>query len=337
MQTPKHARYAYRGRVPHEVIKTTEFSLLPPLPDEARVAVLAAPVNPSDVLQLTGEYGQLPPLPAVGGNEGVGRVEAINGETNGLEEGDIVLLPVGCGSWSTHLNLPTRELVKLPHDVDPVQLAMLSVNPPTASLLLSDIVELQPGDWVIQNGANSAVGGYVAQIARRRGINLLNIVRRESAVEAVWQAGGEHVLVDAEDLPERVRDAVGEIRVRLALDCVGGVHTEHLARCLGPGGTIVNYGAMSGERCMVSPRYLVFNGVSLRGFWLAHWFRKARPERRQVLFAELAAMVADGSLHASVQASYGIDHVREAVQAAAAGARHGKIVIEPNGPSRAAI
>ena len=337
MQTPKHARYAYRGRVPHEVIKTTEFTLLPPLPNEARVAVLAAPVNPSDVLQLTGEYGQLPPLPAVGGNEGVGRVEAINGDAHGLEEGDIVLLPVGCGSWSTHLNLPTRELVKLPHDVDPVQLAMLSVNPPTASLLLSDIVELQPGDWVIQNAANSAVGGYVAQIAKRRGINLLNIVRRESAVEAVRQAGGEHVLVDAEDLPERVRDAVGEIRVRLALDCVGGVHTEHLARCLGPGGTLVNYGAMSGERCMVSPRYLVFNGISLRGFWLAHWFRKARPERRQALFAELAAMVADGSLHASVQASYGIDHVREAVQAASAGARHGKIVIEPNGPSRAAI
>jgi NADPH:quinone reductase-like Zn-dependent oxidoreductase len=337
MNPAKHARYAYRGRVPHEVIKTHEFTLLPPLPNEARVAVLAAPVNPSDVLQLTGEYGQLPPLPAVGGNEGVGRVEEINGEAHGLEEGDIVLLPVGCGSWSTHLNLPTRELVKLPHDVDPVQLAMLSVNPPTASLLLSDIVELQPGDWVIQNAANSAVGGYVAQIARRRGIHVLNVVRRESAIEAVWQAGGEHVLVDAEDLPDRVRDAVGEIRVRLALDCVGGVHTEHLARCLGPGGTIVNYGAMSGERCMVSPRYLVFNGLSLRGFWLAHWFRKARPERRQALFAELAAMVADGGLHANVQASYGIDHVREAVQAASAGARHGKIVIEPNGPSRAAL
>lgn len=337
MTTPKHARYAYRGRVPHEVIKTTEFSLLPPLPGEARVSVLASPVNPSDVLQLTGDYGQLPPLPAVGGNEGVGRVEEINGDPHGLEEGDIVLLPLGCGAWSTHLNLPVRELVKLPHDVDPVQLSMLSVNPPTAALMLSDIVELQPGDWVVQNAANSAVGGYVSQIAKRRGINVVNVVRRESAIEAVWQAGGEHALVDAEDLPERLQEAVGKVQVKLALDCVGGVHTEHLARCLAPGGTLVNYGAMGGERCMVSPRYLVFNGLNLRGFWLAQWLRKARPERREALFAELAAMVADGTLHAKVQASYGIDHVREAVQAASSGARHGKIVIEPNGPSRAAL
>ena len=337
MSTPKHARYESRGPVPHEVIHPVEFELPAPADGECRVAVLAAPVNPSDVLTLTGEYGQLPPLPAIGGNEGVGRVEGIQGEAHGLVEGDIVLLPVGCGSWSTHLNLPTRALVKLPHDVDPVQLSMLTVNPPTAALMLSDIVELQAGDWVVQNAANSAVGGYLIQLAKKRGINVINVVRRSSAVEAVREVGGEHVLVDAEDLPKRIRDLVGEVQVRLAIDCIGGVHTERLASCLVPGGTLVNYGAMSGERCMVSPRYLVFNDIRLRGFWLSMWFRRAPPEQKRALFAELAGLVADGTLHARVQASYGIDHVREAVQAAASGAREGKIVIEPNGPSRAAI
>lgn len=334
---PKHARYAYRGPVPHEVIKTVEFTLPPLQPGEARVAVLAAPVNPSDILTLTGEYGLLPPLPAVGGNEGVGRVEEIAGEPNGLEVGDLVLLPVGCGTWTTHLHLPVKALVPLPHDVDPVQLSMLTVNPPTALLLLSEFVELQPGDWVIQNAANSAVGGYLAQLAKRRGINVINVVRRESAIEAVWAAGGEHVLVDAEDLPKRVRDAVGEVHVRLAVDCVGGVHTEHLARCLAAGGTLVNYGSMSGERCMISPRYFVFNDITLRGFWLSQWFKRAPAERRRTVFAELAGLVADGTLHARVQDHYGIDHVADAVRAAHAGARSGKIIIEPNGPPRAAI
>lgn len=337
MSTPKHARYEARGPVPHEVIHAVEFALPPPAEGQCRVAVLAAPVNPSDVLTLTGEYGMLPPLPAIGGNEGVGRIEQIHGEAPGLAEGDIVLLPVGCGSWSTHLNLPAKALVKLPHDVDPVQLSMLTVNPPTAALMLSDFIELQPGDWVVQNAANSAVGGYLLQLARRRGINVINVVRRSSAVQAVHDLGGEHVLVDAEDLPKRVRDAVGDVHVRLAIDCVGGVHTEHLARCLVPGGTVVNYGAMGGDRCMISPRYLVFNDIRLRGFWLSQWFRTARAEKKQALFAELAGLVADGTLHARIQASYGIEHVREAVQAASSGARDGKIVIEPNGPSRAAI
>ena len=96
-------------------------------------------------------------------------------------------------------------------------------------------------------------------------------------------------------------------------------------------------GAMGGDRCMISPRYLIFNDIRLRGFWLSQWFKTARAEKKQALFAELAGLVADGTLHARIQASYGIDHVREAVQAAASGARDGKIVIEPNGPSRAAI
>src|SRR5690606_41120204 len=164
------AQYSQRGPVPQDLLEVMPLQLPEPAAGEVRVKVLAAPVNPSDVLTLTGEYGQLPPLPAVGGNEGVGRVEEIRGDSHGLAEGDIVLLPVGCGSWSTHLNLATRALVKLPHDVDPVQLSMLTVNPPTAALILSDIIELQPGDWVVQNAANSAVGGYLLQLARRRGI-----------------------------------------------------------------------------------------------------------------------------------------------------------------------
>ena len=80
------AQYATRGPVPQDVIECVEFSLPPLAAGEALVQVLAAPINPSDVLTLTGQYGMLPPLPAVGGNEGVGRV---------LEVGEGVRLPVG--------------------------------------------------------------------------------------------------------------------------------------------------------------------------------------------------------------------------------------------------
>ena len=334
---PKRARYHSRGPVPQDVIAAEPFELGPLAAGHTRVAVLAAPINPSDVLTLTGEYGLLPPLPAVGGNEGVGRVLEVGDGVAGLSDGTLVLLPVGCGTWSTHLDLPAKALMPLPADADPRQLAMMTVNPPTAMLMLSEFVDLQPGDWVIQNAANSAVGGYLVQLAKLRGINTINVVRRESAIAAVREAGAEHVVVDAEDLPRRVRALVGEVPVKLGIDCIGGLSTENLARCLSEGGTLVNYGAMSGERCMISPRWFVFRDITLRGFWLSQWFKKAAPERRLQVFGEVGRLIAEGHLHARVQATYALEHVREAVQAAASGARDGKILLEPNGPSRAPI
>ncbi|MFY2764463.1 zinc-dependent alcohol dehydrogenase family protein [Arenimonas sp. MALMAid1274] len=334
---PKKAQYEQRGPVPQDVIHAVDFELPPLQAGQVRVAVLAAPINPSDVLTLTGEYGLLPPLPAVGGNEGVGRILEVGDGVTGLPAGTVVLLPVGCGTWTTHLTLPAKGLVPLPSGVDPVQLSMLTVNPPTALLMLTEFVDLQPGDWVIQNAANSAVGGYLVQLAKLRGINTINVVRRASAIEAVKASGAEHVVVDAEDLPKRVRELVGDVPVKLAIDCVGGVSTENLARCLVEGGTLVNYGAMSGERCMISPRYFVFRDIVLRGFWLSQWFKKAAPDKRMAVFGEIAGLIAEGKLQARIQASYGLDDIREAVAAAASGARDGKIVIEPNGPSRAAI
>src|SRR5262249_16638765 len=144
---------------------------------QALVAVLAAPINPSDVLMLTGQYGQLPPLPAVGGSEGVGRVMELGPDTQGPAVGQTVLLPAGSGTWATHVVVPAARLLPLPNEADPRQLAMLTVNPPTASLLLSDFASLQPGDWVIQNSANSGVGSYVVQLAKQRGLKTVNIVR----------------------------------------------------------------------------------------------------------------------------------------------------------------
>jgi NADPH:quinone reductase-like Zn-dependent oxidoreductase len=325
------AQYTERGPNPHQLIAPVEVELPALQAGEARVEVLAAPINPSDVLTLTGEYGILPPLPAIGGNEGVGRIVECASDVSTLPVGTVVLLPVGCGSWSTHLQLPAKSLVPLPAGIDPVQLSMLTVNPPTALLMLRDFVDLQPGDWVIQNAANSAVGGYLVQIAKLRGINTVNVVRRESAIAAVREAGAEHVLVDGDDLPKQVRVLTGDAPIRLGIDCVGGVSTENLARCLAEGATLVNYGAMSGERCMISPRYFVFRDITLRGFWLSQWFKKADPAARKAVFAEVGGLIATGKLKAKIQQTYPLTDIAKAVAAAAGGERDGKIVLVPNG------
>jgi len=327
----KRAQYAQRGPVPQDVIDAVEFSPPPLAAGEALVEVLAAPINPSDVLTLTGLYGLLPPLPAIGGNEGVGRVLELGPETRGPAPGQTVLLPVGCGTWSTHVVVPAARLMPLPNGADPQQLAMMTVNPPTALLMLREFVDLQPGEWVIQNAANSGVGAYLVQIAKARGLRTVNIVRRESAVDGVRELGGDVVLVDGDKLAKRVSEATGGAAIRLGIDAVGGTATDRLANCLAERGVLVNYGMMGGEACQVSPASFVFRDISLRGFWLSRWFKEADAQQRAEVFGEVAKGIAEGHLHCRIAATYPIERIREAVAAAAAGERDGKILLVPNG------
>jgi mitochondrial enoyl-[acyl-carrier protein] reductase / trans-2-enoyl-CoA reductase len=323
------AQYDERGPVPHEVISAVEFETPRPEVGQALVEVVAAPINPADVLTLTGEYGVLPPLPAVGGREGVGRVAELGADTQGPAVGQLVLLPLGCGSWSTHVVADAGQLLPLPNDADPLQLAMLTINPPTAALLPSEFVTLGRDEWVLQNAANSAVGLYLVQLARSRGCNTVNVVRRKDAVAAVREAGGEVALVDGDDLAERVSEATGGASIRLGIDAVGGTATGRLAACLCEGATLVNYGRLSGEPCAIEPEVFVFRDLTMRGFWLVNWFRHTPELERAELVRELAGLIATGKLYAPIHATYDVGEIKEAVAAAASGGRTGKILIVP--------
>ena len=329
MTTWLKAQYTRRDPDPQSVIEAVPFERPVPAQGQALVAVLAAPINPSDVLTLTGEYGILPPLPAVGGNEGVGRVVELGPDTQGPAVGQTVLLPAGIGTWASHVLAPVAKLVPLPNGADPQQLAMLTVNPPTASLLLGNFVDLKPGDWVMQNAANSGVGSYLVQLAGQRGLKTVNVVRRESAVAGVEALGADVVLVDGEDLDARVKAVTHGASIKLGVDSVGGSATLRLAACLGEGGIVVNYGALSGDACKVSPRELVFRDITLKGFWLARWFRITPAAQQHALLAELAGLIAAGKLKAPIQATYDLMQIKQAVAAAAAGERQGKIMIVP--------
>ncbi len=321
------AQYERRGPVPEDVIAAIEFEAPPLQAGEALVEVVAAPINPSDLLTLTGEYGDLPPLPAVGGREGVGRVAALGADTGEPAVGQLVLLPRGCGTWSSHVVADAAQLRPLPNEADPLQLAMMTINPPTAALLLSEFADLRPGEWVIQNAANSAVGLYLVQLARSRGWRTVNVVRRLDAAVVVRETGGDAALLDGEDLARRVGDVTDGAQIRLGIDAVGGAATGRLAECLCESATLVNYGRMSGEPCAIEPDAFVFRDLTVRGFWLAAWFRRAPEDRRRALVEDIARLIATGKLSAPIQATYEVSEIKDAVAAAASGQRSGKILI----------
>jgi len=299
----------------------------PPGPGEAIVDAELSPINPADLLNLMGTYGAAPPrLPMTPGLEGVGRVGAVGAGVSHVKVGDRVLLP-GPGTWRERFKVPALGLFALPPEVDPRQLAMLRGNPPSAYLMLHDFVAPRPGQWVIQNAANSGVGQCLIVMAREAGVKTVNVVRRAELVAPLRAFGADEVLVDGPDLDRRVRAAIGQGVLPLAIDAVGGSATQRLARCVDDGGTVVNYGLLSGEACAVDSRDTVFRDVSLRGFWLKRWFMQTPPDRIAPLFRALAAKLADGTLAVEVEAVYPIRRIKEALAHASREGRAGKILL----------
>ena len=321
------AEYATRGPVPQDVISAIEFDKPELKEGEVLLELLASPINPSDVLTLTGEYGMLPPLPAVGGNEGVAKVVEQGPGVNAPDVGQTVLIPIGIGTWRTHMVAQADKLVPLPNEADPQQLSMISINPPTASLMLSEFVDLEPGDWVIQNAANSGVGNYLIQLAHNRGLKTVNVVRRESLIDPLTAQGADVVVVDGDDLAERVKEATDGAKIRLGIDAVGDTATGRMADCLTEGATLVNYGMMSGKPCKISPTALIFRGITLRGFWLAKWFEQASPAQQKEVYGNLIQLIVSGKLKAPIDRTFPLKDIKAAVAAAAQGEREGKILV----------
>jgi len=212
-----------------------------------------------------------------------------------------------------------------PGDVN--QFAMMGVNPPTAYLLLTDIVELPRGSWVIQNGANSGVGRATVAVAKSLGLRTVNVVRRDEVVAEMKALGGDVVLVDGPDLAKRVAADTGNAPITLALDGVSDTSPMNLMSCLSEGGVLVSYGGTSRKPMVVQPGSFIFNKQTIRGFWLLYWYQAAKPDEITAMFARLAPLIAAGTISAPVAATYGFDQVREAITKAAQSG--GKVLFTP--------
>ena len=298
-----------------------------PGPNQVLIGVEFSPINPNDLMVAQGIYAVRPPLPAVIGNEGVGRVLAIGPGVESVKVSDRVLAPLGSFTWRERMVIPTGGLAALPPEADRQQLAMLAINPPTAALLLSEYVDLKPGEWVVQNAANSGVGRWVIAFAKTLGLKTVNIVRRRELVAELEALGADVVVDDSKDVSERIKAAVGQAELRRALDGVSGPATGVLAATLSPHGTLVSFAAMSETPISINPLDVIFKPLTMRGFWLGH------PEVAAKIapaIARAAAMIASGRVHIPVAATYRLSSIKEAVAHAQRG---GKILLDIAGSS----
>jgi trans-2-enoyl-CoA reductase len=290
--------------------------------------MLAAPINPADLNQIEGKYPVRPELPATPGFEGAGTVVELGTGVKGLTSAALVILPHNVGTWRDALAVKARDLVVVPEGIEPVEAAMLKINPLTAWRLLHDYVELQKGDWLIQNAANSAAGRDVIQIAHELGYKTVNVVRRPELIDELRAEGGDIVLVDNDNLRDQVKSATNGAPIRLGLNSVGGDSALRLANCLAPGGTLVSFGAMSLQPLKIPTGLLTFKDLRFRGIWINKWYDNATASERMDTFRPLFDMVRRGLLKTKVEKAYPLGEVKAAVAHAAQGKRSGKIIFK---------
>ncbi len=327
MSYSNYASFSEVGQ-PEQVLQVQSLPYVAPCAGQLRVRMLFSPINPADINFVQGVYGLKPQLPdSPAGLEGVGIVEQSADE--GFAVGDHVVLLRGIGAWAECLTAPACHFLKIRPDAPLQQAAMLKVNPLTAYLALTEFVTLKPGDWIVQNAANSGVGRCVIQLAKAMGLRTINVVRRADLLRDELLALGADIVVGEED-EAMVKSVLGQLdgaRPRLASNCVGGESALRLMDMLATGGTMVTFGAMSKKSIKVPNGWLIFKDITLKGLWCTKWLDRASRTDIERVYAQLLDAMSEGALVQSVDAVYGLSEVAQACAHAQQEYRAGKIML----------
>ena len=229
-----------------EVLQYREVEVPAPGEGEARVAHRAIGVNFIDVYHRTGLYPLA--LPSGLGGEGAGVVTAVGAGVRHVKAGDRVAYtaPAPLGSYSDERVVAARCLVKLPDAIGDQTAAAMMLKGLTAWYLLTRSYKVASGDWILLYAAAGGVGLIAAQWARQLGARVIGIVSTPAKRELALKHGCEHVLLDGDDIPRRVRE-LSNGGVPVVYDSVGRTTFYQSLDCLRPHGVLVSFGNASGK------------------------------------------------------------------------------------------
>jgi NADPH:quinone reductase-like Zn-dependent oxidoreductase len=323
----RSVRFASFGD-PAAVLNVEEVASPAPGAHELLIRLTARPINGADVGLVRGVYDTSLPLPATPGFEGVGVIAAVGSEAGAWRVGQRVV-PLGTrATWQEYITINAAQALPIPHTIDDIQASMLLVNPATAWIMLTEVLRIQPGEWLLQTAAGSAIGAWIITIARKLGCKTINIVRRADQIDRLRSLGADEVLcLPGDDIERRVYAITAGRGVPYVLDPVAGEVGKRVLGLVARGGTMVTYSVLSHEPIVTDARRMIAEDLTLRGFSLRHWLPGADPARVSALFAALVPMLAEGQIAIPVEATYDLTEVRAAMAHALRPGRNGKIIL----------
>jgi NADPH:quinone reductase-like Zn-dependent oxidoreductase len=245
---------------------------------EVLIRMAASPINPSDLGMLAGGYEDEKPFPFVPGIEGSGTVVAAG---SGLLPRLLMGRRVACaassksnGTWAEYMATPATLCFPLQKRVSLEQGAMLVVNPMTA-LAFFDIIKRGRHAAIVNTAAASQLGRMVLRLGLKRGVPVINIVRRQEQADLLYTLGAKYVLVSTDaDFNQKLHTLAHQLNATLLLDAIGGGFTQQLIDAAPDESLILLYSNLSTESASIKPHSLWRHNRRVEGFYLATWAAK---------------------------------------------------------------
>ncbi|TPL73581.1 zinc-dependent alcohol dehydrogenase family protein [Mesorhizobium sp. B2-3-15] len=314
-----------------EVLRIEEVDLPPPGPGEVQIRVKALGLNRAEALLRAGSYIETPVLPSGLGLEAAGVIEAIGEGVMGLAHGDAVSVipPQSMVRWPAYgelVTFPAGLIVKHPASLDWQTAAAVWMPYLTAYGALIDIARLRREEVVVITAASSSVGLAAIQIANSVGAIAIAVTRTSVKRQALLDAGAAHVVVlEEEELADRLSQIAGPQGVRVVLDAIGGPIFEPLTAAMSRGGILIEYGGLSSQPTPFPLPAVLGKTLTLRGY-LVHEIT-GNPEKLEAAKAFILEGLADGALRPIIDRIFPFDRIVEAHRYLESNGQFGKIVV----------
>ncbi len=303
-----------------------------PGPGEVLVKMEAAPINPSDLALIQGNY-LARDYPFIPGLEGSGEVIFSGG---GLIAGLRVEKRVACtpnpegnGTWAEYMKTSAMRTVPLPPGVGFDEGAMMLVNPMTAMAFFQ--IALKGGHKaMVNNAAASALGKMLIRLSNRYKIPLINIVRKQEQVPELKSEGAGYVLNSSDASFENdLQKLSGDLGATLFLDAVTGKQTSILLKAAPRGSTLLAYARLSGDPIKVDPGILIKEEKRIEGFQLGNWLH-TQGILYKLRFINRVKKQLSVELTTQISRTLYLEEVEKAIRTYKENMSAGKIILHPD-------
>jgi len=279
----------------------------------------------------TGQVLHAPP-PYILGGEGVGIVEGQGGGFLAKRlMGKRVAINAGppMGTWQQYTVADARRAVVVPTHLDDYQAAMYLINPLSSYAMVRDVLDVQPGRWLMLSGAGSALSQMVLRMAQLDGFNTIAVVRSGHKTRQLKKLGANVVIeTDSMDLLAEVYAGTNGAGVDYVMDCIGGELLEQMQRCVTLNGHILVYGTLSGPSCTMYSRDLMMPCARISGFFAGNWLGQKTLLQKIMILRKVARLAKAGVFKTQVDEIYGLDEYQQALEAASQSGRDGKVLFK---------
>ena len=300
--------------------------------NEVLIRILKAPVNPSDLAFVTGNYGFKKTLPVVPGMEGCGEVIAAGSHRDAqslLGCNVACIAGEGDGTWAEYMVASPYQCIPFSDDVSLEKGSMLMVNPMTA-LALIGMAKEGGHSTIIQNAASSALSNMIRFLAKQEGLRVINIVRSRQQAKAMTKAGMPYVLnSSAKDYHEQLKSLCTELNAKFFIDAVAGDTTAEILDAIPEASTAVIYGGLSGDAPKITIEHVIFKNHKIQGFWLAHYLKDTSIETLKKLGQQAQTLMAQ-DFEISIQSQPKLEYASHSIATYAGNMSRGKVLITPH-------